>query len=284
MRTQEVKGLIDQATDKLISDLEAGKSERLRVYLAAMGRFHRYSMGNAVLIWLQQPAATHVAGYQTWRRLGRQVRKGEKAISILAPIVRRSARNGDEEEAEDIVAFKPAHVFDVSQTGGRPLPEFASVRGDPGVFPQRLGEFAVSRGIGIEYARLSGALHGMSLGGRIVIDRDLAPAEQFSTMIHEVAHELLHRDQGTGQATRTVRETEAEAVAYIVSQAVGLDCNTAACDYIKLYDGNKETLLASLERIRQAAREIIAAILRQDDSVASQPEATTGDMPTVAAA
>ena len=286
MKSQQVKGLVSQATEKLISELEAGRSDHLKAYLAAIGRFHRYSMGNAMLIYLQQPAATRVAGFHTWRQLGRQVRKGEHGIAILAPIVHRLAKDDREEEEENqVVAFRSAHVFDISQTDGEPLPEFATVKGEPGVYRQRLHGFLASRGIAIEFSGLHGSIQGMSMGGKIVVREDLPPAEEFSVTVHETAHELLNHHDKSSKVPKTVRETEAEAVAFVVSGAIGLECSTAASDYIKLYDGDKKTLLASLERIRQTASEIIGAILCETEpDTGLQQDAATANVALATAA
>jgi hypothetical protein len=272
MTTEHIRKLVSHATDKLIADLEAGKSEQLRAYLAAIGRFHRYSLGNVLLIWSQRPTATHVAGFHTWRQLGRQVRKGEKGIRILAPIVRRLANEDRNDEDDKVVAFRAAYVFDASQTDGKPLPEFAAAQGDPGDHHRRLCEFLKKRGIRVECSSLPGSVQGMSMGGKIVVRNDLAPAEHLSVTLHEAAHELLNHRVKASEMPKTVRETEAEAVAFTVCQAIGLDCGTASCDYIKLYGGKKETLLASLERIRSVAAEIIGA-LSSEDSEAKQPAA-----------
>ena len=284
MKTEQIRGLITQATDTLITELEAGKSEQLQAYLAAIGRFHRYSMGNAILIWLQMPTASRVAGFHTWRQLRRQVRKGEHGIAILAPIVHRLAKEHQEEKEEKIVAFRAAHVFDITQTDGEPLPGFARVKGEPGVYRQRLHEFLASRGIAIEFSVLHGSIQGMSMGGKIVVRNDLPPAEQFSVTVHEAAHELLNHHDKSITVSKTVRETEAEAVAFVVSGAIGLECNTAASDYIKLYDGKKDTLLASLERIRSVATEIIGAILDSEEAASRQPASEQGALPAASAA
>jgi hypothetical protein len=283
MRIEQIRGLIAQATEALAGELEAGKSEQLQTYLAAIGRFHRYSVGNAILIWLQRPTATRVAGYHTWQQLGRQVRRSEKAISIMAPIVQRLPTEDENEDEERVVAFRPAQVFDVSQTDGKPLPEFETVKGDPGIYQQRLLDFLKVRGIVVEQRQLPASLEGVSAGGRIVVRQDLAPAEQFSVTVHEAAHELLHQGGKAREQDETVREVEAEAVAYIVSQAIGLDCSTAACDYIKLYDGKKETLLASLANVRRAANEIIEAILDRDEEVPREP-VNPAESPSMASA
>jgi antirestriction protein ArdC len=266
MKRDELKKAAREALEKLIRDVEAGISETLRGYLEAMGRFHRYSVANAILIGLQKPDATHVAGFRAWQQLGRYVNKGEHGLAIMAPVVHcRKARDGTDQERhkdpdnEVVSTFKTAYVFDISQTEGKPLPEFARAKGDPGPCLERLERFIAARGIKLEHGDLRSA-EGVSVGGAILLKASLAPAEEFSTMVHELAHEMLHQDPAHRPKDKTVREAEAEAVAYVVCQGIGLDANTASSDYIQLYDGDKKTLMASLERIQKTAAEILEAI------------------------
>jgi antirestriction protein ArdC len=266
MKRDELKKAAREALEKLIRDVEAGISETLKGYLKAMGRFHRYSVGNAILIGLQKPDATHVAGFRAWQQLGRHVKKGEHGIAIMAPIVwrRKSRGDADKQRHEDpdneiVSTFKAAYVFDISQTEGKPLPEFARAKGDPGAYLERLEGFIMGRGIKLERGDLRIA-EGISVGGTILLKASLAPAEEFSTMVHELAHEMLHQDPANRPKDKTVREAEAEAVAYVVCQGIGLDANTASSDYIQLYNGDKKTLLASLERIQRTAGEILEAV------------------------
>ena len=114
MTTEEARKVSDDALGKLMDALERGQSDGLKVYLRVMARFHRYSWGNCLLIGVQRPDATHVAGFHTWLKLGRHVRKGEKGIVILAPMVSRR-KNGDElseDDATHVFGFRAAHVFD----------------------------------------------------------------------------------------------------------------------------------------------------------------------------
>ncbi|MGD9789002.1 MAG: ImmA/IrrE family metallo-endopeptidase, partial [Phycisphaerales bacterium] len=113
----------------------------------------------------------------------------------------------------------------------------------------------------------------VSRGGRISIRVGLEPANEFSTIVHELAHELLHRGEDRKTISKTVRETEAEAVAFVVTSAIGLNTGTAASDYIQLYQGNAETLAASLDRIQHVAAGIIAATGQPDQKGNAQPEA-----------
>jgi antirestriction protein ArdC len=272
MKRDELKKAAREALEKLIRDVEAGISETLKGYLKAMGRFHRYSVGNAILIGLQKPDATHVAGFRAWEQLGRHVKKGEHGIAIMAPIVWRRNRqqnDGDNKEqaGDEIVStFKTAYVFDISQTEGTPLPEFARAKGSPGAYLERLERFISSRGIKLERGDLRIA-EGVSVGGTILLKASLAPAEEFSTMVHELAHEMLHQDPANRPKDKTVREAEAEAVAYVVCQGVGLDANTASSDYIQLYNGDKKTLMASLERIQRTAAEILEGVTDEGSCV-----------------
>lgn len=262
---EDARKRIDESLDRLATALENGQSETLKKYLAVMGRFHRYSLGNQLLIAMQRPDATQVAGFHAWKRLGRWVKAGEHGIAIVAPMVRkvRPVHEPDEKALsaarEHIVCFKGCRVFDIAQTDGKALAEFAAVRGDPAEHLPKLKGFVKSCGIDLEYADdLRGAL-GLSAGGRIMLRRGLSASEEFSTLSHELAHELLHREKEV-KVARNIRELEAEAVAFVVCQAIGLDTNTAACDYIQLYQADRKLLMASLGRIRETAAVIIGGL------------------------
>jgi hypothetical protein len=251
----------------LIEQLEAGKSDALTNYLTAMSRFHNYSFGNVLEIARQMPTATRVAGFWTWKNLGRSVNAGAKGIRILAPIV-GVKRKKDEEAEKDItkqntrtlLGFRNAHVFDVSQTNGVDLPEIHEVSGDPGENIDRLAAFLKAQGIHLVYNPNIAPALGMSYGGRIAILPGQSKAEEFSTLVHETAHEMLHKAERRTATTKTVRETEAEAVAFVVGKAVGLVTGSASADYIQLYHGNASLLAESLEVIQQTASVILAAL------------------------
>ena len=259
MNADAIKTLTTDALDKLAALLDEGHSDRLTALLKTMARFHRYSFHNVALIAMQYPTATRVAGFQTWRSMNRFVRRGEKGIAILAPIVGRRAIEpvSDEPESQKtIVAFRAVHVFDVAQTDGEPLPEVAQASGDPGDRLSALKAAIVGAGISLEYADdLDGAL-GTSHGGRIRIRTGLTPAEELIVLAHEWGHELLHRGDDR-PASRDTRELEAEAVAFVVGEAVGLNAGEAARDYLHLYRGDRDGLAASLDRIQRAAAIIL---------------------------
>jgi len=265
MKAPDVRQLTTAAMDQLIAAVDGGKSVSLKAYLAMLGRFRRYSLGNVLLIAMQRPDATHVAGYTTWKRLGRQVKRGERGIRILEPIVRRTHEADDKDDVdteEELVAFRSASVFDVSQTEGKELPEPTRAVGDPKGHLDRLKTFIAERGICLEYSDTLRA-EGAATSGRIILRSGLASADQFSTTVHELAHSMLHfgTDVNRQETRKKVLETEAEAVAFVVSQAIGLDATKASADYIQLYSGDRETLVRSLERIQATAGEIIDAIL-----------------------
>ncbi len=257
----DIKAKTDTALEALMADLQQGRSESLKRYLGVMGKFHNYSFGNQMLIALQKPDATHVAGFRAWNRFNRYVRKGQHGILILAPLVgRRKGDEIEETEASRVFGFKAAYVFDVSQTDGEPLPEFAKVQGDPAEYLARLKELVAKEDITLLYDNRIRPALGVSQGGTIKLAEGMEPAEQFSTLTHELAHELLHRGERRLATNKTIRETEAEAVAYVVGTAIGLCAATSSSDYIQLYNGDKETLRASLEFIQNAAHTILKGI------------------------
>ena len=260
--------LLGIALDQLSSALAAGHSRALLAVLRTMARFHRYSWSNQLLISVQRPEATRVAGFRTWLAMGRAVRRGERGIAILAPLVRRHAPDSDVVHEPDgvaparLVGFRTVFVFDVAQTDGAPLPTFTRPTGDPGPAIVRLTAFLESRGIVCDrVAAVAGARSalGASYGGRIEVRDDLSPAETLTTFLHEAAHELLHRDPAVGRLTHSVRELEADAVACVVAEALGLRAVQATADYIHLHQGSAELLAASLGRIRRVAGELVEA-------------------------
>jgi hypothetical protein len=281
-RDNPTQQLIKQAVDYLLQQLEAGKSETLTAYLAAMARFHAYSFGNILSIARQRPTATRVAGFHTWKELGRFVKRGEKGIQILAPMIsyrrRRDAAeqepnaNQDAKPASMLIGFRAVYVFDIGQTEGVDLPEFEhNISGEVGAHRDRMIAFLAAQNIKLEFNEKIAPALGVSYGGKIVLLPGQSKAEEFSTLVHETAHEILHKTERRTMTTATVRETEAEAVAFIVGQAVGLDMGTASSDYIQMYAGNAALLAESLEVIQRTSSVILAAILA--DEAAEENEA-----------
>jgi len=262
MKSEQIKEITHRATEQLVTALNAGRSEALTGYLKAIGRFHRYSLYNVMLIASQKPDASYVAGFRTWNQLGRFVKKGEKGIVILAPIVRRKAEIEEDrdEVSASVSGFRAAYVFDVSQTDGQELPQVGMVQGDPREYRERLRSFADAQGISVEYSSEIAPARGTSSGGCIKLLPGQSEAEEFSTLAHELAHELLHRGDRRGTTSRRIRETEAEAIAFVVCHAVGLETGSAASDYIQLWNGDAKVLTESLGYVRQAASQMLTAL------------------------
>ena len=270
MKKEDAKQLADQAISALQEELKAGRSESLLKYLDAMSHFHNYSWSNCMLIALQMPQATFVAGFRRWLQMGRHVRKAEKGIGIMAPLVYRRRENADgtatstddksDANGKSVRGFKIVHVFDISQTEGDDLPQLAGIAGDPGELLSSLEELIRSNGITLQDETLPPGVKGVSRKGEIAIAEGLPAAERFAVLAHELAHEWMHDEEHRKTLQKTVRETEAEAVAYVVCRSFGLDCSTRSSDYIQLYAGNEATLIASLERIQKTATRMIESL------------------------
>jgi antirestriction protein ArdC len=262
MKCDEAKGLIERGVRELNEALAAGKSDRLQKFLDVMSRFPSYSFNNQILICLQAPDSTQVQGFHGWKKLGRKVKKGEKGIGIIAPMVYRKDKDASPESDEkSIRGFKVVHVFDVSQTEGDPLPEFARATGDPGDNIAAIEKLIRSQRIQLDYELIPGGADGVSRKGQIVVRPDLEPAATLMVLIHEYAHACLHQQSDRRkETTKTIRETEAEAVAYVVGQALGLQSLEQSADYIQLYNGDSQVLADSMDHIQKTAAHILEGI------------------------
>lgn len=224
-------------------------SEKYTQYLKTMAKFHTYSLNNTILISMQRPDATLVTGYERWKSMGRQVKKGEKAIRIIAPVPVKENRqqkkldeenkpildeNGDPEieEVEAIVQkYKVTNVFDISQTEGDPIETLDAVELTAGVenyaeFLQAVGKVAP---VPIRFDELTGQTKGYfhTVKQEIVIQKGMAESQTLKTAIHETAHSLLHNKEKMAEQedlkNRQTKEVEAESVAFVVCSAFGLD-------------------------------------------------------------
>jgi antirestriction protein ArdC len=266
MHADDAHALAEQYFVTLVDGLEAGRSDALVRYLETASRFHLYSFRNQCLIAAQCPTATRVAGFHAWRKLGRWVRRGETGIAILAPITRRRAEVADNNDATDadrprVLGFRSAYVWDIAQTDGEALATLShDTTGDPGAHLVALEQMIAAAGVQLTRAADLGGAHGYSRPGQITILDSLTPADTAAVLVHEFAHELLHQRGGDRPASKTVRETEAEAVAFIVCTAIGVRPSVDATDYIPLYDGNADTLRQSLHRIQATAQTILSGL------------------------
>ncbi len=258
-----IRSIIEQLANETDS---ARQSELFRNYLKASAAFWDYSWHNQMLIWKQKPDASFVGGFNTWLKCGRYVRKGEKGISILAPMFFKDKNaSGDEFKR---VCFKVVYVFDISQTDGRPLPELPTKSsGERGAdMLTRLLRFAESRGIAVRFVDqccLNGAA-GSSRGKEIEIrtaETDIAT--QSATLAHEIAHSLLHWDADGHKITtrdgkeigKQQRELEAEAVAYVVGSYFGIQ--SPSDFYLAAYSVTPAMLLEAVETIAKSVKIIL---------------------------
>jgi antirestriction protein ArdC len=219
----------------------AGSDEWL-AYLRFVAAFRAYSLNNVLLIATQCPHATRVAGYRTWQRLGRQVRKGERAIKILGYSTKSITRTDPDtgEETEDrLVRYPVLSVFDISQTDGDPIRtsqyQLPSGDGPDGALDQLIG-LLQAEGWNLRELPLAGGCEGYTDRTRRVIATDarLDPAARLVVLLHEAAHAVLHTDLKPGeyQAHRGVCETEAESTAYVLANLLGLDVDASSISYV----------------------------------------------------
>jgi antirestriction protein ArdC len=268
------------ALDRLREGIAAlTTSEQWLCWLTAHRRFHKYSFGNTLLISLQRPDATHVAGFHTWLQLGRHVRKGEKGIVIIAPVaprIRIEDESGDEHTiAGPARAFRTAHVFDIAQTDGNDLPVAPVERlaGDaPDNLYTQLRAVAASLAYSVEEDYLDGGRNGdcNSTHRRIRIEVRNAPAQQVKTLAHELAHAILHGDGFAG--TREIAELEAESVAFLVCDGLDINSSTYTFGYVATWAGGGkkavEAITASGQRIVRAARQIADGCVAVEEQAA----------------
>lgn len=280
----------DDALTKLIEKLESGimdlySSGRYEEYLRAMMKFHHYSFGNVVLILMQCPNATKVAGYTTWKKdFSRNVKRNEVGIRILAPCVSKRKvlkENTDEdpESGESTPAsreiyrktqyFRIATVFDISQTEGKPLPTLAVPRLDGEVenYDFLFEKLSSVSPVPVMFGSCPGEANGYfsHTEQRIVIRENCSQVQIIKTLIHEIAHAKLHTPGVNPQDApkrRNEKEVEAESIAYVVCQFLGIDTSDYSFGYVAGWSKGKELaeLKASMDCIHSTAGEIIAVI------------------------
>ncbi|HEY4360303.1 MAG TPA: ArdC family protein [Bryobacteraceae bacterium] len=261
MTKEALSQITDVLFERLCEAMESGANDDVKAVLKSMSAFHDYSFANVCLILSQFPKATKVAGFRTWEKFDRHVVKGSKGIGIRVPMRYKKGEATEEEQATGIF-FGVGHVFDISQTEGAPLPDFHSdpVRGEPAALLEKLRENITASGIKLDYVEHLAGAEGVSKGGAIAIKDGHERPKDFAVLCHEWAHELLHRDGNRHALTKTQKETEAEATAYIVSTAIGLDLGNSSANYIALYNGDKATLKASMDRIQKTAQFILKGL------------------------
>src|SRR5256884_9880469 len=195
MKLEEIKNKTNEAVSYLVAALESGQSDVLTQYLNAMARFHNYSFGNVMLIARQKPQATNVAGIRTWNSLGRFVKRGEKGILILAPMIGRKKTDSATESTADakettaqLYGFRAVYVFDVSQTEWKDFPALTEVQGDVSGYRERLVKFVESQNVTLNYSERIAPARGLSFGGEISLTSGVHTAEEDCTLAHDFSH------------------------------------------------------------------------------------------------
>ena len=285
---------LKEITDRLEQGIaELFDSERYKEYLKVMSKFHNYSFRNTVLIAMQKPDASLVAGFSAWKNnFERNVMKGQKGIKIIAPspykikqemqkidphtqkpIIGKDGKPVTEEKEVTIPAYKVVSVFDVSQTEGKELPDIAidELPGDVDRYKDFFAALEKTSPVPIAFENIEGGSHGYYHleDKRIAINEGMSELQTLKTAIHEIAHAKLHdidlnapKDEQQPHIDRRTREVEAESVAYTVCQHYGLDTSDYSFGYVAGWSSGRELseLKSSLETIRSAAAEIINSI------------------------
>ena len=285
---------LKEITDRLEQGIaELFDSERYKEYLKVMSKFHNYSFRNTVLIAMQKPDASLVAGFSAWKNnFERNVMKGQKGIKIIAPspykikqemqkidphtqkpIIGKDGKPVTEEKEITIPAYKVVSVFDVSQTEGKELPDIAvdELTGDVDRYKDFFAALEKTSPVPIAFENIEGGSHGYYHleDKRIAINEGMSELQTLKTAIHEIAHAKLHdidlnapKDEQQPHVDRRTREVEAESVAYTVCQHYGLDTSDYSFGYVAGWSSGRELseLKSSLETIRSAAAEIINSI------------------------
>ncbi len=261
MSNQEARERLAEAVERLAT------SEGFAAYLKARAAFHNYSFGNVCLIVSQRPDATQVAGYKAWQKLGRQVRKGEHGLRILAPCVFKGEANEEGERTTRVAGFRCVSVFDVSQTEGEELPEldYKPLEGEAVDLADFLCGVAMQAGLTIRREKLSGGKHGyLSRAEKlIVVDEDQSGAMSAKVVAHELGHYFdpwLAENPGAYSAHRGDCEAVAESVAYVIAARFGLDAGPSAVGYVASWtEGNAVRVRELAERIDSAVSKITAS-------------------------
>ena len=286
-RVQELTNKLEQGLQDLFN------SDSYRNYLSTMSKFHNYSFNNALLIAMQKPDATLVAGYKAWQKnFERHVNKGEKAIRILAPapykikeerdkidpvtqeLLLDKDGNPQKEEVEiTIPAFRAVSVFDLSQTDGKPIPELTAkeLLSDVEGYQDMIRAVEAISPVPIELEEIAGDSKGYydREAKRIAVQENMSESQTLKTMIHEVAHSKLHSKEVEQdeqmRKDRNTKEVEAESIAYTVCQHFGVDTSDYSFGYIAGWSSGRDTkeLRASMDTIRRTASELITGIEEQ---------------------
>jgi len=271
-KVREAAELLDAGVERILD------GEQFKRYLSFAAKFHRYSANNCLLVMLQKPGATRVAGYRRWQELGRQVRRGEEGIRrIFAPNFRTVEDEESGEKARILCSFKIVKVFDVSQTdpvpGAPTIPEKPRPEVLPGsslaarTLAQSLARLGEAEGLKLREndeeldALYPGANSLYSPKKRLILLREtLADDQRAKSLTHELAHHLLHRDVAATEMERPTLEAEAEGTAYAVLSYFGVDASSYSFSYVAHWAEQKEVVKAVLAGVQETAHAIIEAV------------------------
>ena len=304
---QETK---ESKLDTIMKSLEEGvekifTSEQYHVYLDTMSKFHNYSFNNTLLIALQRPDATLVAGYQTWqKKFQRHVKRGEKGIKIIAPVPvkeKREIEKVDEETQEIVIGedgqpetevverilprFRVTTVFDVSQTDGEPLPtiEAKELEGDVIIYEDFMKGLEELSPVPFQFMEIEGGAKGYYSKKYIAIQKGMSNAQTMKTAVHETAHAILHdrdiMEENGLTKDRMTKEVEAESVAYVVCNRFGLDTSDYSFSYIAGWSTDKEMseLRNSMDTIRYTSSQLISDMVDKLQEIQKNHEVQKGE-------
>ena len=270
--------LLKENISKLIENLSQGHTEGFLEYLQFCSQFHNYSFNNRMLIKLQDPNATMVAGFNTWKKLGRYVKSGEKArIKILMPlIVNKKDKAGNKTNETIVYGYRETTVFDISQTDGKEIPNKCTIISGNDFEESYLmiSQIMSDNDIIVEESDLGEncTLRGRSFGGRVEINKHLPFNHKLKTLIHEFAHEILHQgsDNKASSISTDLKEFEAESTAYVVCSMLGLDATTSKdyiLNWIKSSEFDASHFSSNLNRVLEASSLIYDLISKVEQDV-----------------
>lgn len=273
MQSAEPAASKPEKTSKAMQMLEEGiaaitDSESFKNYLSLSRQIHNYSARNLLLVYLQNPNASMIAGYKRWKSLGRQVVKGSKSIKILAPVTRKETDEDTGEEVRRVVGFRDANVFDISSTVAMDgaedpaLPQVGDVTGDEngarGLY-ELLARICAEEKLPIIEKDLEDGDYGSydKEAKYIVLSSRISELDKASTLCHELVHHLLHPLHEGDEYSHATRETEAEGAAFAICDAYAVDTSGFSFPYIVSHAGNPEVLTAALDRIQKVVHRVL---------------------------
>lgn len=266
---------IKEITEKLEKGVqEVFTGDAYAKYLEFVSKFYDYSANNCMLIWLQMPTASLVAGYKAWQtKFNRQVKKGEKAIRILAPCPHKFKKEVEDEDGNktektiEYMIFRATSVFDISQTEGEEIPSVCNMlTGEVENYSELLESLKRVSPVPVSFENIEGGANGYYsyLEKRIALNEGMSEQQTIKTAIHEIAHSILHNkeDGEEMEADKRTKEVQAESVAYTVCNYLGLDTSDYSFGYVAGWSAGKEVkeLIASMEVIRKTAKSIIEGL------------------------